>query len=349
MNPVQLLKEIVGIPSPSGKEESLSGYLIEQMNALGIKAYPDEAGNAVGVIGSGSRKILLVGHMDTVPGNIPVKVRGDLLFGRGAVDAKGPLAAFISAAASIKDKIESSEWSVVIIGAVEEECPTSRGARHLLAGHRPDYVVIGEPSSWQGITIGYKGRLMARYSHEQQMSHTASRSENPAETALDYFCRLRELCTDYNKGRSLFHRLDINLQSIKSLEDPFLQGIDMTIGFRIPAGYGIDELKKAAAGPRVRFYGEEQPILAGRNNALVRALIGSIRKHGGKAAFKVKTGTSDMNIIGNHYGVPIVAYGPGDSSQDHTPGEHISLEEYKKSIIILREALLTLIPPTLIP
>jgi len=59
-------------------------------------------------------------------------------------------------------------------------------------------------------------------------------------------------------------------------------------------------------------------------------------KTGVKPRFKLKTGTSDMNVVGPIWQCPIVAYGPGDSSLDHTPEEHIVLEEYQKAIETVR-------------
>jgi len=60
---------------------------------------------------------------------------------------------------------------------------------------------------------------------------------------------------------------------------------------------------------------------------------------GARAAFKVKSGTSDMNVVGPVWSCPIVAYGPGDSTLDHTPGEHIDLDEYHRSIAVLIQVL----------
>jgi [amino group carrier protein]-lysine/ornithine hydrolase len=59
----------------------------------------------------------------------------------------------------------------------------------------------------------------------------------------------------------------------------------------------------------------------------------------GKPGYKLKTGTSDMNVVGPVWNCPIVAYGPGDSSLDHTPEEHLSIVEYEQSIQVLADAL----------
>ncbi|MAV79318.1 MAG: acetyl-lysine deacetylase, partial [Flavobacteriaceae bacterium] len=79
-------------------------------------------------------------------------------------------------------------------------------------------------------------------------------------------------------------------------------------------------------------------VLTGKRNALVSSLLGGIRAHGGKPKFKKKTGSADMNILAD-WGCPIVAYGPGDSSLDHTSEEHILISDYEKSISILKTSL----------
>ena len=89
---VELLRELVSIASPSTQEQAASAYLVDAMRARGYdEAFVDAAGNAVGIWGRGEREIVLLGHIDTVPGHIPVRQEGDLLYGRGSVDAKGPL------------------------------------------------------------------------------------------------------------------------------------------------------------------------------------------------------------------------------------------------------------------
>ena len=75
--------------------------------------------------------VVLLGHMDTVRGYIPVKLEDGVLFGRGAVDAKGPLAAFLCATARLvrHGAVGALRRPIVVIGAVEEEVGhVTRGA-----------------------------------------------------------------------------------------------------------------------------------------------------------------------------------------------------------------------------
>ena len=98
---VKLLLDSLRVYSPSTKETALSKLLQRRMRALGFRnVHTDTAGNAIGEIGSGRPHLLLCGHMDTVPGTISARQEGDRIYGRGAVDAKSPMCAMISAAAS---------------------------------------------------------------------------------------------------------------------------------------------------------------------------------------------------------------------------------------------------------
>ena len=98
---VNLLSQMVKIYSPSGKEGKISLFLADEMKKLGLSVHRDEVGNVIGQIGEGSPVVLFCGHMDTVEGVIPVRVEDGHLYGRGSVDAKGPLAAMIVAASRI--------------------------------------------------------------------------------------------------------------------------------------------------------------------------------------------------------------------------------------------------------
>ncbi len=333
---------MVAIPSVSGQEEELAGYLVREMAARGFRARVDEAGNAIGELGEGPQEILLLGHMDTVPGGLPVQIADGALWGRGAVDAKGPLAAFIAAATRVGPRPGKR---IVVAGAVEEESTTSKGARHLLTTRRPDAAIIGEPSGWERITLGYKGRLLVEYRLEQPMGHTAGPRAGVCEQAVEFW---QDVCR-YAADRNLLHdrrfeTLDPSLRAIRSGGDGLCEWVEAVVALRIPPGLEPADVQRQVEswhlpGARLRFRGAEVPFRAPKNTPIVAALLVGIRNAGGQPAFSVKTGTSDMNAVGPTWGCPIAAYGPGDSTLDHTPEERLELGEYRKAIDVLATAL----------
>ncbi len=141
---IGLLHGLVAIQSLSGEEDNAVSYLVGEMKTRGFdEAFVDRAGNAVGVKGNGPTKIVLLGHIDTVPGDIPVRVLDGVLHGRGAVDAKGPLATFVAAA----EQAAGDNATITVVGAVGEESIGSPGAHEAATWPAPHFCIIGEPSS----------------------------------------------------------------------------------------------------------------------------------------------------------------------------------------------------------
>ncbi|MBX3381545.1 MAG: [LysW]-lysine hydrolase [Phycisphaeraceae bacterium] len=343
-----LLIALVSAPSLSMHEQACAELLNARMTALGFESTIDASGSAVGVRGDpspGAKEIVLLGHIDTVPGVVPVRQEGDLFYGRGSVDAKGPLAAFTIAAAraSLPPGVR-----VRVIGAVEEESATSKGARFAGASYRADACIIGEPSGVDGITLGYKGRLIAKLTLETDSSHSAGPDATAAELAFEVWSRIRAACDARTAGaKRVFDQVQSRLRAIHSDHDGLADHATLTIGFRIPPGVTPAELEAvceaatANVGARTswHFTGHEVAHVADRSNVIARALTGAIRTERLTPAPKLKTGTSDMNVVGPVWNCPIAAYGPGDSSLDHTPNEHIRISEYLASIRVLTRAI----------
>ncbi|RMG10132.1 MAG: [LysW]-lysine hydrolase [Planctomycetota bacterium] len=335
---VDLLIRAVETPSVSGEEQAVAELLVERMRRAGFdRAEVDEAGNAVGHIGDGARRLVLLGHMDTVPGEVPVRREGRLLYGRGSVDAKGPLAAFVAAASRAGAR---AGWTVTVVGAVEEEAPTSKGARHVAPLWRPEACVIGEPSGSRAVTLGYKGRLLVDYRHAQGTGHSAGPGESAPTVGVAFWNALVAAGEELNAGRErIFDQLTPSLLSIRSGSDGLEEWVELTVSWRTPLWFRREEwearIRELAGSAELRFYGGEVAVKGGKQNPLVRSFLASIRAEGARPRFKVKTGTSDMNVVGPVWGCPILAYGPGDSSLDHTPTEHIDLDEYLEAVRVL--------------
>ena len=336
-----LLHDLVAIPSPSREEGAAAAFLVEWMRAAGYdQAFVDAAGNAVGICGAGQREIALLGHIDAFAGFPPVRLEGRRLYGRGAVDAKGPLCAFAVAArrAALRGDVK-----VVVIGAVEEEAATSRGARYAATQYQPEFCVIGEPSAWDRITLGYKGRLLLDWRWRGGLSHSAGQEASPAERAVAFWQRVKDHCDDYNRGLdSLFARLDASLRDINTRQEGVDGIAEMTVGLRLPPGISPDQLAAQFAaedGATITARGGESACAGERNSPLSRHFRRAIRANGGRPRFVYKTGTADMNVVAPIWNCPILAYGPGDSKLDHTPHEHIDLDEYLRAIAVLTTAL----------
>jgi [amino group carrier protein]-lysine/ornithine hydrolase len=236
----QLLYEMVAIPSLSGAEAALAQFLVAQMARLGFDSHIDAAGNAVGERGRPDEngrftsEIVLLGHMDTVPGDIPVRVENGRLYGRGAVDAKGPLATFIMVAAQAE---LPPGTRLVVIGAVEEEAATSKGARYAAGQYRPDYCIIGEPSGWDGVTLGYKGRLLLDYVLEQPMGHTAGPDVGVGETAVAFWNAVQQYVATVQSGTALFDQILPSIRHIQTGSDGLTNRADLKLGFRLPPDF----------------------------------------------------------------------------------------------------------------
>ncbi len=344
MNAIDLIYNLVKIRSLSGEEYNATVFLINAMQALNYEhAFVDEAGNAVGIRGreDAAKTIVLLGHIDTVPGDIPVRIEAGILHGRGSVDAKGPLATFVMAGAQAEI---SDDVRLIVIGAVEEEAATSKGAHFVKTQYQPDFCIIGEPSGWDGVTLGYKGRILIDYQISAEMGHTAGQASGVAESGIAWWNKVDAYIQDYNADKpKLFDQLIPSIRSFQTGSDGLVDSADLRIGVRTPLNFDADAFvemtREWAVDATIHAHSHEHAYRSDHKTPLARAFNLTLRRAGTKPRFKVKTGTSDMNVVAPVWQCPIVAYGPGDSTLDHTPHEHLVLAEYEKAIAILKSVL----------
>jgi len=341
---IDLLHGLVSIESHSNREEEAVTWLREQMAARGMAVLDDTAGNAVATVGSGERHIVLLGHIDTVPGRVPVRIENGVLWGRGAVDAKGPLATFVAAASAAAADLNVR---VTVVGAVGEEVIGSPGANDVATWNAPDYCIIGEPSGWDAVCLGYRGSLSLIYTLQQSTRHTAGPGESVAEEAVQFWNELRKEIDRWNSGaRNNFGSIGHSLRAFNTSGDGLTDEAKLSIGLRLPPDLDVnlllERIRSIAAPAQIAVDGVQEGYRTSKQSKLVPPFLRAIREAGGTPRFTLKLGTSDMNVVGPVWQCPIVAYGPGESALDHTPDERIVLSEYVQAVKILRSVLVSM-------
>jgi LysW-gamma-L-lysine carboxypeptidase len=334
-----LLLEMLAIPSPTGSEWRLAGALRDRLAGAGFEAEIDPAGNVVAGWGDGSREIMLLGHLDTVPGTIPPRREAGRIFGRGSVDAKGPLAA---ALAAVSRRPRGGPVRFTVIGCIDEE-GDSRGARQVATRPSPAALIVLEPSGWEAVTVGYRGIVRAELRLEDALRHRAAPESTVADRLVGLLAHLQAQLEDRGAGRSPFHRADLRVTGLEVMDTGLRETAVARLQFRLPPDLGSTSLLDWLDGER----GEAELLVqfaidavhTPRDSRVARALTRAIRRQGGAPRHKVKTGTADMNLLVPRWGCPAVAYGPGDSHLDHTPEEAVDVSELERAVAVLDGAL----------
>ena len=240
-------------------------------------------------------------------------------------------------------------WQFIVIGAVGEEAD-SPGAQFVAPRYHPEFAIIGEPSRWERVTLGYKGSAWAHVRVRRSLAHTAGQGESACEAAVGAWEMIRAQAAAFNADRErAFDRLLLTLRGMDSGGDGFEEWASLRVGVRLPLDLppsrwyeqlSTDPVLSAIPGISIEPVGFPIPAYqAEKNTPLVRAFLAEIRAAGGQPGFVLKTGTADLNIVAPAWGCPAVAYGPGDSSLDHTPNEHLSLDEYQRAVDVLQSVL----------
>ncbi|NWJ68343.1 M20/M25/M40 family metallo-hydrolase [Marine Group I thaumarchaeote] len=351
---VKTLEKALKLYTPSLREKSLADFLADKCDDLGFRdIHTDDVGNIIATKGSGSPKILLCGHMDTVPGRIRVRKEGDYLFGRGSSDAKGPLIAMLFAAASAQEKT----GTVIFVGTVDEE-GNATGIKSLTKD-KPDveYAIFGEPSGTNQITIGYKGRIAINLKINVENSAHASApwlAKNAIHESSLFVNEIKNVLESGQENKKKGMMLTATLTEIKGglSHNVTPRECDSTLDIRIPVGISCksveEKISKAVQEISKKqqveaFYSiidETEPFEAEHNSPLVRALtLGILDIEKNRPTLIRKTGTGDMNVIGNSLSIPVVTYGPGDPHAAHTIDEKISIDEYLRGIEVLKRTI----------
>jgi LysW-gamma-L-lysine carboxypeptidase len=360
---ITFLKKCIELYSPSGHEKQFSEFLEAYLNKFGFNTKFDKVGNLIAEKGSGKPTLLLISHMDTIPGELPVFEENGKIFGRGAVDCKPALAAMIYSLGQL-DFEKDIIGKVIFSGIVHEEDSLLGIEQFIKSEINPDFAIFGEPTRIDQICIGYKGRLCIGFKVISETGHVASSWEyiNAVEVCLEIWNIIKGVCWQLtetycpkNDRIKYFNKIIPTLTIISGGEltncvpSECTFHVDIRFPPSINSEFALNEIRKKILNfkqlyetQKNKSFHIEESILsriegfeAKQSEMIIGALRWSIFKTLKKKPKLIKkTGTTFINAIGIHYGIPSITYGPGDPKLEHTVKEFIEIEEYLKSIEI---------------
>lgn len=331
---LELLVRLVEVESPTFREERAIKLLEGYLDKLGFNnVRVDSTGNLMGEVGGGSRTLLLASHIDTVDEPLEVRLEGDRLRGRGAVDAKGPLAAMVIAAYLASRELDLSNLKVVVAALVGEEGP-SHGAKAVAGSIKADYVVVGEPTGLEGVIIGCRGSCRLIVECRGYGGHTANPElyKSPCLDIIGIVGSLSKLGEGYTVTPVYLECGSKNRYNVVP------KRASLVANTRIPVGGSSKTLELAISKllsnyPDCSWTLEDcvEPYRTSPNNPVARAAVRALLRLGLKPRIAYKAGTSDMSILSSITD-NIVEIGPGRPELSHTDFEEISLEDYLRGI-----------------
>lgn len=352
---IELLRDTLELYSPSRSEATLANLIRDKcVNELGFEQVNiDNVGNIIAIKGNGKPSILLCGHMDTVPGPVPVRIEDGYIYGRGASDAKSPLVAMLLAAS----EFPKQSGTVIFAGVVDEE-GNATGVKQLVKSKMGvDYAVFGEPSGVDNITVAYKGRLAIRLTCDVGDSAHASApwlAKNSIEEMYDFWNAIKTDISKKGTEENNTKSISCSLTEITggSSHNVTPRKCKVTIDIRVPTlttcdkvlGTVEDIIKRVAEKKGIsatyRIEDKTEPFEADHTSPLVRALLLAVLDVRNKRPMLLrKTGTGDMNVLGHSFKIPVITYGPGDPHASHTANERVNIDEYVASIEVYKRAL----------
>ena len=367
---VGFLQELIQTRSMSGEEGEIASLVSSQMSELGYdEVSSDEAGNVIGLVrGLGTAPTTMFNtHLDHVDAGDPSdwphdpfggEVHDGVVWGRGAVDIKGPLAAQVFGVARLIESGDRPPGDVYVTSVVQEEVG-GLGARHMAETLAPDLIMIGEPSRNE-VRRGHRGRVELQAHVRGRMAHASMTSigRNPLEVIGRFLSRLDEidLPNDPNLGRSTVAPTLIRTDQTSANVIP--GEVALTLDCRTVAGQNSRTLSDALgpllseceiegtssqicipeednvsyAGLEMTYSAEHPSLSLSADHMAVQTAVQVLA---GALGSEPPVGVWDFATDGGHFaeaGRTVVGFGPGDDRLAHTVSEHIHIQELEIGI-----------------
>ncbi len=369
-------QKLVQTPSISTREGEVAALTAEEMRRAGFAVTVDRMGNVIGRIGTGSgQRLLYDAHMDTVDvGDIRLwqrepfggEIERGVLYGRGASDMKGALAAMVYAGKALLDAGIELTGDLYVVGVVQEEPCEGAALRHIVEeeGVVPTWVVLGEPTNLQ-ISRGHRGRVEFAMTVHGQPCHAAtpSRGTNAIYEAARVIVGLELLAPQLNqdpflgKGSIAVTEISSQASSRNAIPDACKLFIDrrLTVGEteakalaelrRVLSQEGVDASLEVPTYQATSYAGvevisrqhfpywitaETDPLLT-TIATVVESVLGYIPRLG-----KWEFSTDGVYTAGVA-GISTIGFGPGEEQYAHTINDQIRLKDIRSAAAVYAE------------
>ena len=324
MNVFELTRALIQIPSISGDEGRVASFLAEYLLDAGFKAELQDIGDHRPNVYArrGDPDIVLSTHIDTVPPYVEFREDDEFIYGRGACDAKGLVAAMVKAGEAL---IESGVSDFGLLFLVGEEAG-SHGARAAnTIANRSRFLINGEPTESK-LALGSKGALRAILKSVGRAAHAAypERGESAIEKLIDVLDDFRraELPVDQTLGKTT---MNIGFISGGVAANVIPPNAEAELMFRVVTDTvslkrRIEDIVAGRTGIEYGF--ECNPVFMEKLDGLETTVVSF---------------TTDIPMLTN-WGKPLL-YGPGSILDAHTANEKISKRDLEQAVNVYSDML----------
>jgi succinyl-diaminopimelate desuccinylase len=341
-----LTAALVAVPSPSHREEALAVAVEQRMRTRAPRLTVDRVGENVIVrtdLGR-ERRVVLGGHLDTVPpnGNERPRLDGDVLHGLGSADMKSGLAVLLRLAEELSAEVDRAHHDVTLVFYEGEEVAEEHNGLRRLFAERPDlltgdFAILLEPTDcW--VEAGCQGTLHVRASFDGVRAHSARPwiGRNAIHEAAPALARVAAHEADTVEVDGLSYRESVEIVAIEAgvARNVVPDSCSFVVNRRFAPAYTVDDaieqmrilLGDADELEVLNVSPAAPPNLA---HPLVAGFIDTLALD-----VRPKLGWTDVARFASR-GVPAVNFGPGDPELAHTAGELVTRVSIERAYEVL--------------
>jgi len=362
-------QSIVQIKSYTENEEDLALFIKNKMIQLEYdEVFIDKLGNVIGIIGDGPLEIMFDSHIDTVMvndeadwtyGPFSGEIVDGKLYGRGAVDMKGAVAATVYAGHALKKLGLTKGKKIYISTSVMEEDYDGEPLAYLCAENNitPDYAIICEPSSLD-LALGHRGRALIKVTMDGVSAHGSApeKGVNAIYKMNQLISRVENLGQEMlsivgEKGSLALTKIESDAVSINAIPPVCNIYLDRRLVMGEDYNFISQEMDQLLAGTEAtwQIYDEVGTSWRGENlvlhsflpawetdinHTLSRSCISAYKELHKAEPKTFKWDFSTNGVATARLGIPTIGIGPGDAKLAHTIDEHCPVDEITKAFKI---------------